>query len=74
MNKFSNFVTANSFSGLLPLFAKEVQCLLILPRVKVTKAQSAGEPILIMLVSKETVAVEAWVSHSPTSYTQELFL
>ena len=42
--------------------------------VKVTKAQSMSEPILIMLVSKETIAVEAWVSRSPTCYTQELFL
>ena len=29
-----------------------------------------GEPILIMLVSKETVAAGAWASRSPTSYTQ----
>ena len=31
------------------------------------------EPILIMLLSKETIAIGAWVSCSPTSYTQELF-
>ena len=37
MNKFLNFVTANSFSALLPLFVKEVRCLPTLPVVKVTK-------------------------------------
>ena len=70
---FSNFVTANNFLALLPLFVKEVQCLLTLPVVKVAKARSAGELILIMLVSKETIATGAWVSRSPSSYTQSLF-
>jgi len=36
---------------------------------KVTKARSAGEPILIMLVSKETIAIAASISRSPTSHT-----
>ena len=73
MNKFLNFVTANSFSALLPLFVKEVQCLLTLPVAKVAKSSECGEPILIMLVSKEALAAGAWVSRSPTSYTQILF-
>ena len=73
MNKFLNFVTANSFSALLPLFVKEVQCLPTLPIVKVMKTQSVGEPILITLVSKETIAAGAWVSRGPSSYTQSLF-
>ena len=73
MIKFSSFVTANSFLAFLPLFVKEAWCLPTLPIVKVTKAWSAGEPILITLVSKETVAAGAWVSHSPTSCTQNLF-
>ena len=42
MNKFLNFVMANSFSALLPLFVKEVQCLLILPVVKVAKSSECG--------------------------------
>ena len=37
MNKFSNFVTTNSFLALLPLFVKEVQCLPTLLVVKVAK-------------------------------------
>ena len=37
MNKFSTFVTANSFSALLPLFVEEVWCLPTLPIVKVAK-------------------------------------
>ena len=37
MNKFSTFVTANSFSALLPLFVEEVWCLSTLPIVKVAK-------------------------------------
>ena len=37
MNKFLNFITANSFSALLPLFVKEVQCLPTLLVVKVAK-------------------------------------
>ena len=73
MNKFLNFVTANSFLALLPLFVKEVWCLPTLPIVKVAKTQSAGEPILITLVRKEAIAAGAWVSCSPTSYTQILF-
>ena len=73
MNKFSNFVTANGFLALLPLFAKEVPCFSTLPIVKVAKAGSAGEPILIMLMSKGTIAVGAWVSRIPTIYTQKLF-
>ena len=73
MNKFSTFVMANSFSALLPIFVKEVWCLLTLPIVKVVKTWSAGETILITLMSKEAVAAGAWVSRSPTSYTQILF-
>ena len=42
MNKFSNFVTANSFSALLPLFVKEFQCLLTLSIVKVAKSLECG--------------------------------
>ena len=63
----------NSFSALLPLFVKEVWCLPTLPIVKVAKTWSASETILITLVSKEAVAVGAWGSCSPTSYTQILF-
>ena len=40
MNKFLNFITANSansFLALLPLFVKEVQCLPTLLVVKVAK-------------------------------------
>ena len=73
MNKFSTFVMANSFLAFLPLFVKEAWCLLTLPIVKVVKSQSVGEPILITLVSKEAVVTGAWVSRSPTSYTQILF-
>ena len=73
MNKFSTFVTANSFSTLLPLFVKEVWGLPTLPIDRVAKTRSADEPILITLVSKEVIAARAWVSHSPTSYTQILF-
>ena len=73
MNKFSTLVTANNFLAFLLLFVKEAWCLLTLPIVKVVKTQRAGEPILITLVSKETVAAGAWASHSPTSYTQSLF-
>ena len=43
MNKFLNFVTANSFTALLPLFVKEVQCLLTLPIVKVAKSSECGQ-------------------------------
>ena len=42
MNKFLNFVTANSFLALLPLFVKEVQCLPTLPIVKVAKSLECG--------------------------------
>ena len=42
MNKFSNFVTTNNFLALLPLFVKEVQCLLTLPVVKVAKISECG--------------------------------
>ena len=42
MNKFLNFVMANSFSALLPLFVKEVQCLSTLPVVKVAKSLECG--------------------------------
>ena len=73
MNKFSTFITANSFLAFLPLFVKEAWCLPTLPIVKVMKTRSAGEPIIIILVSKEAVAVGAWVSRSPTSYTPILF-
>ena len=73
MNKFSNFVTANSFSALLPLFVKEVQCLPILLIVQLPKTWGTGGTILITLVSEEAVAAGAWVSRSPTSYTQSLF-
>ena len=38
--------------------------------VHVAKTKSVGESILITLVSKEVIAAGAWVSHSPTSYTQ----
>ena len=38
------------------------------------KLRNAGELVLIMLVSKEVVAAGAWVSRSPTSCTQNLFL
>ena len=42
MNKFLNFVTANNFLALLPLFVKEVQCLPTLPIVKVAKDLECG--------------------------------
>ena len=42
MNKFSTFVTTNSFSALLPLFVEEVWCLLALPIVKVAKNSKCG--------------------------------
>ena len=42
MNKFLNFVTANSFLALLPVFGKEVWCLPTLPIVKVTKNSECG--------------------------------
>ena len=42
MNMFSNFVMANNFSALLPLFVKEVQCLPTLLVVKVTKSSEYG--------------------------------
>ena len=42
INKFSTFVTANSFSALLPLFVEEVWCLLTLPLVKVAKNLECG--------------------------------
>ena len=42
MNKFLNFVTANSFLALLPVFGKEVWCLPTLPIVKVTKSLECG--------------------------------
>ena len=43
MDKLSNFVTANSFLALLPLFVKEVWCLPTLPIVKVTKSSECGQ-------------------------------
>ena len=42
MKKFLNFVTANSFSALLPLFVEEVWCLLALPIVKVIENLECG--------------------------------
>ena len=72
MNKFSTFVMANNFSDLLPPFVKEVWCLPTLLIVKVAKNSEYG-PTLITLVSKEAIAARAWVSRSPTSYTQILF-
>ena len=43
MNKFSTFVTATSFSALLPLFVEEVWCLSTLPIVKVAKNLECGQ-------------------------------
>ena len=43
MNKFSNFVTTNSFSALLPLFVKEVRCLPTLLIVMVIKSSECGQ-------------------------------
>ena len=69
------FVIANNFLALLPLFSTEgFSMFRPFPFVKAIKAWSAGEPVLITLVSKGAVAAGALVSRSPTSYTQSLFL
>jgi len=70
MHKFSTFAMANSFSGSSSLLYKRFRCLPAHPIVQVAKTRSAGESILIMLVSKEVVATGAWVSRSPTNCTQ----
>ena len=59
MDRFSNFVIANSFLALLAFLYKKVSALRPFPFVKVVKAQSAGGPILITLVSKDTIAAGA---------------
>ena len=75
MDKLLDFIIANNFLFLLPFFVqKRFSASRPFSWFKVTKAQSAGEPILITLVSKEIVAIGVWVSRGPTSYTQELFL
>ena len=48
MDKLLGFVIANSFLALFSFLDKVV---------KVVKVQSVGEPILIMLASKDTIAV-----------------
>jgi len=70
MHKFSTFATANSFLASSFLLYKRFLCLLAHLIVQVAKTRSAGESIVITLVSKEVIAAGAWVSHSPTSCTQ----
>ena len=59
MDKLLNFGVANGLLALLPFLRKELVHSDPFLFVKVIKAQSAGEPILIMLVSKDTVATGA---------------
>jgi len=72
MDKLLGFIIASDFLALFS-FLKKGKRTPTLFVVKVVKAWSMGEPILIMLVSKDTVATRAYVSYSPTSYTQSLF-
>ena len=59
MDRLSDFVIANNLLALLAFLYKKVSALRPFPFVKVVKAQSAGESILITLVSKDNIAVEA---------------
>ena len=59
MDRISNFVIANNFLALLAFLYKKVSALRPFLSFKVIKARSAGEPILITLVSKDTVVAGA---------------
>ena len=59
MDKFSNFVIANSFLALLPLFLQKGLACSTLSVVKAIKARIAGELALFTPVTKGAVAAGA---------------